>query len=584
MSINAHSTDTLLAVDFGSANTRALLFDVVESGYRFVGYGEAPSTVNAPYHDASEGLHHALEALQAVTGRQVLDEHAQLTMPATVDGRGVDSFVATSSAGPAVRTLLVGLLPDVSLASARRLAASSYTNVLDTFSLGDVRGEDEQIDAVIAARPELLIIAGGSDGGATRALLKLVETVGLACHLLPPGSHTKALFVGNADLQPRMNELLSRVSAVHAAPNVQPELGHEQLGPAAAEMGRVYEEIRLEQVGGFAQLAQWAGGRIYPTAQAQGTFARFLSKLPAWSRGVLSVDIGASSTSIAAAWDGDLRLSVQAGLGLGAGAASALGDSPADQATRWMPAAVSDDAFREFFWHKTVHPATVPADPGELWLELALARQVIRTAVRRARPDWPASAPAPRPELLPWFGLILGSGAVLGQAPRPGLAALVLLDALQPCGVTRLLIDAYHLGPALGAAATVNPLLVSQVYESGAFLDLGTAVSLIGRARLGDPACSVKLTDEAGAEAQVEAAFGTLAVLPLAPGHTGKLTIRPKPGFNAGFGPGRGRTMAVSGGVLGVVIDARGRPIALPRGAEQRQDLVKQWTWKMGGL
>src|SRR4051794_29745234 len=140
MSVSPQSSDTLLAVDFGAANTRVLLFDTVESVYRFVGFGEAPSTVNAPYRDASEGLHHALQALQAVTGRQVLDEHAGLIMPATSDGRGVDRFVAPSSAGPAVRALLVGLLPDVSLASARRIAASSYINVLDTFSLGDTRG------------------------------------------------------------------------------------------------------------------------------------------------------------------------------------------------------------------------------------------------------------------------------------------------------------------------------------------------------------------------------------------------------------------------------------------------------------
>src|SRR5689334_4209493 len=132
MSTNPNTTDTVLAVDFGAANTRALLFDVVENVYRFVGYGEAPTTVDAPYHDASEGLHHALEALQAVTGRQVLDDHATLMVPASADGRGVDKFVATSSAGPAVRAVLVGLLPDVSLASARRIAASSYINVLDT--------------------------------------------------------------------------------------------------------------------------------------------------------------------------------------------------------------------------------------------------------------------------------------------------------------------------------------------------------------------------------------------------------------------------------------------------------------------
>ncbi len=584
MSVTNHSSDTVLAVDFGSANTRVLLFDVVEAVYRFVGYGEAPTTVNAPYRDASEGLHHALQTLQGVTGRQVLDDNAQLIMPATSDGRGVDRFVATSSAGPAVRAVLVGLLPDVSLASARRIAASSYITVLDTFSLGDVRGEDEQIDAVIAARPELLIVAGGSDGGATRALLKLVETVGLACHLLPPGVHPKALFVGNADLQTRMNELLDQVSAVHAAPNVQPRLGQEQLGPARAELGRVYEEIRLEQVGGFAQIAQWAGGHIYPTAQAQGTYVRFLSKLPNWERGVLSVDVGAAATAVIAAWDGDLRLSVQANQGLGTGAANALGDSPVDQVTRWLPSAVSEDAFREFVWDKTTHPTTVPADPAELWLELALARQAIRAALRRARPDWPADAPALRPELLPWFGLILGGGAVLGHAPRPGLAALVLLDALQPCGVTRLQIDAYHLAPALGAAATLHPLMAAQVHGSMAFLDLGTTVSLIGRARLGDPAATIKLEPEGGGESQTEVVFGTLNVLTLPQGQTAKLTIRPRPGFNAGFGLGRGRTITITGGVLGVVIDARGRPIALPRAADQRQELVKQWTWKMGGV
>ena len=315
MSANTITIDTVLAVDIGAANTRALLFDLVENAYRFVGYGEAPSTVDAPYHEASEGLHHALQTLQSVTGRQVLDDNAHLILPATGDGRGADAFVMTSSAGPAVRAVLVGLLPDVSLESARRLAASSYISVLDTFSLGDVRGEDQQIDAVIAARPELLVITGGSDGGATDALMDLVETVSLACHLLPPGTRTKALFAGNASLQPRMAELLSRVATVHTAPNVQPLLGYEDLGPAGRELGKVYEEIRQEQIGGFTELTQWAGGHIRPTAQAEGHFARFLSHLPDWERGVLSVDVGSAATSVAAAWNGDLRLHVETTLG-----------------------------------------------------------------------------------------------------------------------------------------------------------------------------------------------------------------------------------------------------------------------------
>ncbi|MEP7357887.1 MAG: glutamate mutase L, partial [Anaerolineales bacterium] len=446
------STDTVLAVDFGSANTRALLFDVVGSVYRFVGYGEAPSTINAPYRDASEGMRHALDQLQASTGRKLLDDSAHLIMPATTAGRGADTFVATASGGPAVRGLLVGLLPDVSLESVRRLASSSYLNVLDSFSLGDLRGEVEQIDAVIAARPELLVIAGGSDGGASDALLKLVETISLACHLLPPGSKTRALFAGNEAVAPRLSGLLGGVATVSTAANVQPELGREQLGAARTELGRIYEEIRLEQIGGFAQLAQWSSGRITPTAQAEGHFIRFLSQLPAWPQGVLGVDVGAGNTSVAAAWRGELNLNVQAGLGLGEGAGHVLETGALELVTRWLPEPISDNDVRDFIYNKAARPHTVPAEPQDLYLELALARQVMRTALAAARPDWPETAPGSRGELLPAFSLLLGGGAVLGRAPRPGLAALLLLDALQPAGVTRLMLDPYHLAPALGAA------------------------------------------------------------------------------------------------------------------------------------
>ena len=584
LAANAHSIDTILAVDFGSATTRALLFDVVENVYRFVGYGEAPTTVDAPYRDASEGMRHALDMLQESTGRRVLDDSATLIMPATTGGRGADAFVATSSAGPAVRGLLVGLLPDVSLLSARRLASSHYISVLDSISLGDLRGEDEQIDAVIAARPELLVIAGGSDGGAADALLKLVETISLACHLLPPGTSTKALFAGNAAVAPRLTELLGRVAQVSTAANVQPELGREQLGPARAELGKVYEQIRLEQIGGFAQLAQWSGGRILPTAQAEGTFVRFLSQLPAWPRGALGVNVGAASTSVAAAWRGELRLNVQTRLGLGVNAAKTLESTPVEQISRWVPEPVSDEQMRDFIYNKSAHPHSVPDEPQDLWLELALARHVLRAALGVARADWPETAPGARPELLPWFSLIMGGGAVLGRAPKPGLAALVLLDALQPVGLTRLMVDPYHLAPTLGAAAAQHPIMVAQVYDSLAFLDLGTAVSLIGRGRLGEVACSVKLVEDGAPERQVEVPFGSLAVIPLPPGHIAKLTVRPRPGFNAGFGTGWGRALRVRGGLLGIVIDARGRPLLLPRPPEQRQELMKQWFWKMGGV
>jgi len=39
----------------------------------------------------------------------------------------------------------------------------------------------------------------------------------------------------------------------------------------------------------------------------------------------------------------------------------------------------------------------------------------------------------------------------------------------------------------------------------------------------------------------------------------------------------------VEGGALGVIIDARGRPITLPGDAEKRRTKIQQWYWDVGG-
>ena len=54
-------------------------------------------------------------------------------------------------------------------------------------------------------------------------------------------------------------------------------------------------------------------------------------------------------------------------------------------------------------------------------------------------------------------------------------------------------------------------------------------------------------------------------------------------GADVGFGSGRSGTIPVSGGALGVVFDGRGRPLELPSDAVRRRELIKKWTWTLGG-
>ena len=152
--------ESLLAVDVGAVTTRAALFDVVEGYYRFIASGNAPSTAAAPFKDLSEGVHRAIEDLQLITGRKLLGEDQHLILPAS-DGKGVDTFAATFSAGPAMKTVVVGLLNDVSLESAQRLARTAYARVVDTIGLNDKRKPEEQIDTLLRLRPDLILAEYG---------------------------------------------------------------------------------------------------------------------------------------------------------------------------------------------------------------------------------------------------------------------------------------------------------------------------------------------------------------------------------------------------------------------------------------
>ena len=227
--------DSLLAVDIGGATTHAVLFDVVEGEYRFLAASSAPSTAEAPYKDILDGVRNAISGLQNVTGRVLLDADGRLVTPTQSDGSGVDSLVSTLSAGPALKTVIVGLLSDVSLESARRLAETTYTRLVDSMGINDHRKPDEQIDALMRLQPDVVIITGGTDGGASRSIRKMLEPVGLSGFLLTPEKRPAVLFAGNQKLDDEVKELLGSVtSALHFSSNVRPSLETEDLEPGRA--------------------------------------------------------------------------------------------------------------------------------------------------------------------------------------------------------------------------------------------------------------------------------------------------------------------------------------------------------------
>jgi hypothetical protein len=574
MPTTEYRPQTILALDFGTASTRAALIDVVEGQFRHVASGQAPSTFNAPYFDVMEGMRHALEDLAAVTGRRMLNDNAQLISPVDQDGYGADLVAATVSGGPALRTALVGLLPEFSLGAARAVAASAYLDVVETFSLTDRRSPQQQIDAMVAARPDFILLAGGRDGGARESIIRLAETVGLGAYRLG-GTRRHVLYLGNEALKERVSQMLKPIATVTTAPNIQPAVG--TIAPLMSEVGRAATGARAAQVAGLSEITAYAQGRLLPTAQAAGTLVQFMSKGTTPWRRILFADVGSQSTALAYADNGALVLNIYPDLGVGVSAERTLAAEGVEAFGRWLPGEPAEDAIRDFAGYKSrVAAHTVPVTADDLYAELALARAAVRAALRRARTGWPRQSAALK------LDLIIGAGATIGQAPHPGLSAMALLDAIGPIGATTLMLDRQHIAAALGAAGYFNPLAAVQSLEGGALLTLGTAISISHNARAGELVANAKLVDDAGREAVVDVHAGAIELVALKLGQVGKLTLKPKGRSDVGFGPGRMGTHKVVGGQVGLLLDGRGRPLVTPRDPAERAERLQQWMFVLG--
>ena len=140
-------------------------------------------------------------------------------------------------------------LKDVSLESARRLTESTYARIVETIGMNDQRRPDQQIDSILRARPDLVVITGGTDGGASRSIQKLLEPIGLSSFLLPKEKRPAVLFAGNEKISEEVKTLVrSLATSLHFSPNVRPSLETEDLEPAERELARMVVNIRKHQI------------------------------------------------------------------------------------------------------------------------------------------------------------------------------------------------------------------------------------------------------------------------------------------------------------------------------------------------
>jgi hypothetical protein len=574
---------SLVAIDVGSINTRAHFFDSVEGRYRFLAAAETPSTVGAPAFDLNVGVLNALQQLQEFTGRTLVTERGLLISADNENGVGANAATMTFSGGPPLKVVAVGLLGEVSLLSVNKLVQSSYCRVVETLSLNDRRKPESIIDTICQTLPDLIVLAGGTNRGASRSVVRLANYLALALKLIPEKERPEILFVGNENLQEEIDNLLGSLTRLHRAPNIRPNLDQENLGPATQQLTELYFNIQARKLDGLKELRDLANGQFLPSANALGRAVRFLSTVIDAPKGMLGIDLGASSTTVASAFAGDLQLRVFPELGMGASMAGMIAETNLAQIMRWIPYDLKDDFVLDYLHNKPLFPQSLPASPEELAIEHAAARQVMRLAIGKSLPMFPSEAIYPLPGTVPWFDRILVTGSTVSRAPLLEQSLMMILDAIQPVGIATIILDQNNLVGAIGAGAELDPLLAVHVLESNAFMNLGTVITPVGTAR-GDLMVRIQMVREGQKEPVVEIKHGELYMIPLPMGKAADLYVQPMPNINIGLGQGRGGWVRrVVGGAFGLIIDARGRPVQVPTSCNRRLESIQAWEAALAG-
>lgn len=573
--------ESFLIADIGSAMTTVALFDTVAGSYRLLARAAAPTTAVAPWYDVSRGVRQAIRRISEVTGRRLLNERGNLVQPMQRTGGGVDHFGVIASAAHPLRTVLVGLFDRVSMASARKALRSVYYEELDSLSLGDGRSEREQLAAFLASDPDLVFITGGTDGGAEKRLLQLVELVSLGFKVNPQKKRTHVVYAGNVNLRETVREAIGESATIQVVNNVRPSLEMEQLGDAVRAASELYEDLKIKALPGVADLVDWNRGPMRPTVHALAAVGEYFAALQ--NQPILAVDLGSSSVSFVAAYPDDVKLSVHTDLGMGLPLRHLLEHVSPEAVQRWLPAELSETETADFLFNRSLYPTTIPVTELDLQLEQAAAREVIRCALMRTAVDWGWPVHEDNIEMPP-FGLLLARGSILANSPRAGQVMLLLLDALQPTGIFSIVLDAYGVLPALGALHAQKPTAVVQTLEAGVLSDLGWVIAPRGKGQPGKTALTVVVELDGNAAFEGEVEYGKIETFPIQPGQKAQVTVTPTNQFDIGFGYGKGQKLTLTGGIVGsLVVDARGRPLQLPHDQADRRSLVRKWLWDMGG-
>ena len=266
-----------LLIDLGSTFTKLRAVDLANGD--IIGSGQGPSTVET---DVTEGLNAALADLDAHMGGLADFKHR----------------LACSSASGGLNMVTVGLVRELTAEAARLAALGAGAKLTGAFSYGLTDGDLKEVENLA---PDIILLAGGTDGGNADVMLEnagKLAAAGVSCPVVVAGNREAA------DEAAALLEAGGKPAMV--TENVMPEFGQLNVEPARTAIRRVFIE-RIVHAKGIDKAAELFDAVLMPTPVAVLEGAKLLSEGLGKTAGLgplVVADVGGATTDVHSVADG----------------------------------------------------------------------------------------------------------------------------------------------------------------------------------------------------------------------------------------------------------------------------------------
>jgi uncharacterized protein (TIGR01319 family) len=259
-----------LLIDFGSTFTKIQAIDL--EAEEIVAYAQSCTTVET---DIMVGLRGALDLL-----------------PAKVRNSAFACKLSSSSAAGGLGMVTIGLIPELSAEAARRAALGAGAKVIKVYAF---RLSAQEIQELESLNPDILLLAGGTDGGNADVILENAKKLALS------RVHCPIVIAGNKVAADEVNAILSASGKpTLVTDNVMPEVNVLNVEPAREMIRRVFIE-RIIEAKGLKRAEAFVEGILMPTPTAVLKAARLLSQGTPREKGLgdlVIVDVGGATTDV----------------------------------------------------------------------------------------------------------------------------------------------------------------------------------------------------------------------------------------------------------------------------------------------